>query len=238
MSAIPPILEIQKLSAGYDRRRVVQELDLAIAPGEILLLLGHNGAGKTTLLSALFGLLAPSAGRVLYDGRDITARAPRNNVKNGIAFVPQGHAVFRRLTVHENLVLGGFTVTDKSEIARRIGQVEDLFPILRERRSQLAGTMSGGQQQMLAIGIALMLSPRLLILDEPSIGLAPNLVSAVMDSVQRVRASLGATILIVEQNIEKSLPIADRVMIMRTGRTVYCGPPDALTDRTVLVQYL
>jgi branched-chain amino acid transport system ATP-binding protein len=238
MSASPAILEVFGLSAGYGNRRVVQDLELAVRAGEIFLLLGHNGAGKTTVLNTIFGLLEPSAGKVMYKRRDITGRSPRENVKDGIALVPQGHAVFKRLTVHENLVLGGFTVGDQDEIAGRIDAVEALFPILKERRTQLAGTMSGGQQQMLAIGIAMMLSPKLLILDEPSIGLAPNLVTAVMQSVTQIRDKLGTTILIVEQNIEKSLPIADRVMIMRTGREVYCGSPDGLRDHSVLVQYL
>jgi branched-chain amino acid transport system ATP-binding protein len=238
MSAGTPLLEIEGLSVGYGKREVVSGLDLTVREGDIFLILGHNGAGKTTLLKAIFGLLRPDAGRVRYHGADITGRPPRDNVRDGICFVPQGHAVFKRLTVEENLTLGGFIVEDKSRLAPRVEAINDLFPILGERRGQVAGTMSGGQQQMLAIGIALMLSPRLLILDEPSIGLAPNLVSAVMESIVKIRATLGTTILMVEQNVEKSLLIATETMIMRTGRTVYRGAPEGLRDRATLIQYL
>lgn len=238
MTAGTPLLEIEGLSVGYGKRQIVSDLSLTVREGDIFLMLGHNGAGKTTLLRSIFGLLKPSAGRVRYHGADITGRSPKDNVRDGICFVPQGHAVFKRLTVHENLTLGAFIVEDKSILAPRIEAINELFPILSERRNQMAGTMSGGQQQMLAIGIALMLAPRLLILDEPSIGLAPNLVSAVMDSIVTVRRSLGTTILMVEQNVEKSLPIATDTMIMRTGRTVYRGLPEGLSDRTTLIQYL
>ncbi|HEY9569264.1 MAG TPA: ABC transporter ATP-binding protein [Thalassobaculum sp.] len=238
MTAGTPLIEIEDLSVGYGKRQTVAGLSLTVREGDIFLVLGHNGAGKTTLLRSIFGLLKPTSGRVRYRGADITGRSPKDNVRDGICFVPQGHAVFKRLTVQENLTLGAFIVEDKSILPPRVEAINELFPILRERRDQMAGTMSGGQQQMLAIGIALMLAPRLLILDEPSIGLAPNLVSAVMDSVVRVRESLGTTILMVEQNVEKSLPIATDTMIMRTGRSVYRGSPDGLSDRATLIQYL
>lgn len=237
MTVAAPVVEIRNLGAGYGRRQVLSGLDLVIGEREIFLLLGHNGAGKTTLLRSIFGLLKPAAGSVHFLGSDITGQDPRSNVGRGIAFVPQGHAIFRRLTVRENLMLGGFIEPDKAKLVSRIEAIHHLFPILAERKDQIAGTMSGGQQQMLAVGMALMLAPKLMILDEPSIGLAPNLVSSVMESIVRVRDTLGATILIVEQNVEKSLPIASRAMIMRTGRSVYCGRPEPLFERATLIKY-
>jgi branched-chain amino acid transport system ATP-binding protein len=232
-----PILEVRGLTSGYGQRTVFSGLDLTVRQEDIYLLLGHNGAGKTTLLRTIVGLMRPVAGSICFNGKEITGREPKANVADGIAFVPQGHAIFRRLTVNENLALGAFSVADKALLPGRLEAVRDLFPILRERSSQIAGTLSGGQQQMLALGMALMVAPRLLILDEPSIGLAPGLVGAVMDSIVKIRATLGATILIVEQNVEKSLPIATEVMIMRTGQSVYRGSPDALSERATLIKY-
>jgi branched-chain amino acid transport system ATP-binding protein len=237
MKAPSPLLEIEKLDVGYGHRKVVDGFSAVLNEKDILLVLGHNGAGKSTLLKAVFGLLRPSSGRILYRGEDIAGRKPKANVESGIGFVPQGHGIFPRLTVHENLNVAAIVVADRNEVPRRIEAVHELFPILAERRSQVAGTLSGGQQQMLALGMALMHAPRILILDEPSIGLAPNLVQAVMDAIVKIRSLLGATILIVEQNVEKSLPIATSALIMRTGRKVYDGGPDVLRDRAALVSY-
>jgi branched-chain amino acid transport system ATP-binding protein len=237
MSSTLPILEVRDLTSGYGQRTVFSGLHLTVQEKDIYLLLGHNGAGKTTLLRTIVGLMRPVAGKICFRGKEITGREPKANVADGMAFVPQGHAIFRRLTVNENLALGAFSVADKALLPRRLEAVRDLFPILGERSTQIAGTLSGGQQQMLALGMALMVAPRLLILDEPSIGLAPNLVSAVMESIVKIRVTLGATILIVEQNVEKSLPIATEVMIMRTGQTVYRGPPHGLSERASLIKY-
>ena len=237
MNGPRPLLEIDRLDVGYGRRRVVEGFSATVNEKDILLVLGHNGAGKSTLLKAIFGLLSPSAGKILYRGQDIAGHKPKANVEAGIGFVPQGHAIFRRLTVLENLNVAAIVIKDKSEVPRRIEAVHELFPILSERRSQIAGTLSGGQQQMLALGMALMHAPKLLILDEPTIGLAPNLVQSVMDAIVKIRSMLGATILIVEQNVEKSLPISTGAIIMRTGRKVYDGEPDSLRDRAMLVSY-
>ena len=155
---------------------------------------------------------------------------------DGIAFVPQGHGIFRSLTVRDNLDLGAFAETDKAKIPERLDAVYSMFPILKERASQVAGTFSGGQQQMLAIGMALMHGPRVLILDEPSIGLAPNLVERVMEAIREINSRLGASILIVEQNVKLSLPIADRAMVIKTGGVVYDGEPAPLSDHLLLVQ--
>lgn len=229
-------LKVRQLAAGYGRKRVVEDIDLDVEARSILLLLGHNGAGKTTFARALFGLMKPEAGSVHLGGTDITGRSPAKNVLDGFAFVPQGHGVFRTLSVADNLDLGGFVEDDRTLLAQRRDQVFEMFPILAERRAQLAGTMSGGQQQMLAIGIAMMHAPRFLLLDEPSIGLAPNLVEKVMQSVVQINRDLGTTILIVEQNVKASLPIAHRVAVFKTGRKIYDGAPEPLADHVKLME--
>jgi branched-chain amino acid transport system ATP-binding protein len=230
------LLEATGVAAGYGRKEIVRGVDLAVEAGEVLLVLGHNGAGKTTLMRALFGLLPPRAGRVAFGGADITGRRPADNVAAGIAFIPQGRGIFRSLSVRDNLELGAFGLADRARVPALVETVHGLFPILAERRDQTAGTLSGGQQQMLAIGMALMHEPRLVIRDEPSIGLAPNLVDRVMASIRHVTQAFGATILMVEQNVRYSLPIADRVAVLKTGRKIYDGPPDPLHDRVELMK--
>ena len=231
-----PLLQAKALAAGYGKKRVVYGIDLAVHEGEVLLILGHNGAGKTTLVRAMFGLIPPMEGDVILDGRDITGRSPAANVEDGIAFVPQGHGIFRSLSVRDNLELGAFGERDPARLPRRLESVYDLFPILEERAGQIGGTLSGGQQQMLAIGMALMHGPRVLILDEPSIGLAPNLVERVMQSIATINERFGTSILIVEQNVKLSLPIASRVVVIKTGAVVYEGDPEPLNDHVRLTQ--
>lgn len=230
------ILAVEGLRAGYGKKEVVHGVDLALRPREILLMLGHNGAGKTTLVATAFGMMKPSAGRILYQGTDITGRQPAENVAAGIAYVPQGHGIFRSLSVRENLELGAFAVADKAKVRRTLDTVFQLFPILRERAAQIGGTMSGGQQQMLAIGMALMHEPRIVILDEPSIGLAPNLVQRVMESIATINREFGTAILMVEQNVRYSLPVAHRAVVLKTGQKVYDGPPGVLEDRVELMK--
>jgi branched-chain amino acid transport system ATP-binding protein len=229
-------LKVRELAAGYGKKRVVDGIDLDVEAGSVVLLLGHNGAGKTTFARALFGLLRPEAGRVWLGEQEITGRTPARNVADGFAFVPQGHGVFRTLSVADNLALGGFVENDRALLDERRDRVFRMFPILAERRAQHAGTMSGGQQQMLAIGIALMHAPRFLLLDEPSIGLAPNLVDKVMQSVVEINRTMGTTILIVEQNVKASLPIAHRVAVFKTGQKIYDGPPEPLEDHVRLME--
>ncbi|ROQ01836.1 amino acid/amide ABC transporter ATP-binding protein 2 (HAAT family) [Stella humosa] len=230
------MLEATAIGAGYGRKQIVHGVDLTVGQGEILLVLGHNGAGKTTLMRSLFGLLPPTAGRIRYEGRDIAGRSPAQNVADGIAFIPQGHGIFRTLSVRDNLDLGAFVEPDKSLLPERLESIYRMFPILKERASQIGGTLSGGQQQMLAIGMALMHAPRLVILDEPSIGLAPNLVDKVMEAIAFINRTMGTTILMVEQNVKYSLPIASRVAVLKTGRKIYDGPPDPLHDRVELMK--
>ena len=229
------LLRVSGLRAGYGKQEVLRGIDLTVRAGEILLLLGHNGAGKTTLLRSIFGLLQPRAGSITFGDADISRRAPRDNVASGMAFVPQGHGIFPRLPVAENLHMGSYAVADAD---RRVGQlrvVHALFPILAERARQMAGTLSGGQQQMLAIGIALMSSPRLLILDEPSIGLAPALIGSVLDSIARINREFGTTILFAEQNVARSLPVASRAIVLRGGCVAFAGATEALRDRARLM---
>jgi branched-chain amino acid transport system ATP-binding protein len=231
-----PILEVKGLVAGYGKKRAVHGVDLTLSKGETLLVLGHNGAGKTTLMQSVFGLTPPMAGQVFYEGRDVTARNPALNVADGLAFVPQGHAIFSSLTVRDNLELGAFVETDRSRIQKHLDDVFSMFPILKEREKQIAGTFSGGQKQMLAIGMALMHGPRVLILDEPSIGLAPNLVDRVMKSVEEIKRRFDASIVIVEQNVKYSLPVADRVVVLKTGGVIYEGDPEPLMDHQKLIE--
>jgi branched-chain amino acid transport system ATP-binding protein len=230
------MLEATAIAAGYGKKEVVRGVDLAVAEREVLLVLGHNGAGKTSLMRALFGLLPPSAGRVRFAGRDITGRRPAENVADGLAFIPQGHGIFASLSVRDNLDLGAFALRERAKLGERLDTVFTLFPVLAERRSQIGGTLSGGQQQMLAIGMALMHAPRLIILDEPSIGLAPNLVDKVMQAIREVNRRFGTTIVMVEQNVRYSLPIADRVAVLKTGLKIYDGLPDPLHDRVELMK--
>jgi len=230
------MLEASAVAAGYGKKEIVRGVDLAVAEREVLLVLGHNGAGKTSLMRALFGLLPPSAGSVRFAGRDITGRRPAENVADGLAFIPQGHGIFASLSVRDNLELGAFALKERAALGERLDTVFALFPVLAERRGQIGGTLSGGQQQMLAIGMALMHAPRLIILDEPSIGLAPNLVDKVMQAIREVNHRFGTTILMVEQNVRYSLPIADRVCVLKTGLKIYDGPPGPLHDRVELMK--
>ena len=231
-----PLLAASAIAAGYGKKEIVRGVDLAVAEREVLLMLGHNGAGKTTLMRALFGLIRPSAGRVSFGRRDITGKRPAENVAQGLAFIPQGHGIFPTLSVRDNLELGAFALEPRGALGQRLDTVFALFPILAERQRQIGGTLSGGQQQMLAIGMALMHAPRLMILDEPSLGLAPNLVDKVMQAIRTVNRQFGMTILMVEQNVRFSLPIADRVVVLKTGRKIYDGPAYPLHDRVELMK--
>ncbi|MCW2882800.1 MAG: transporter related protein, partial [Sphaerisporangium sp.] len=192
-------LEIDALDVHYGGVHALRGMSLTVRDGEIVALLGNNGAGKTTTLSAVSGLVRPTSGKIVFDGEDVTRARPEAIVRGGLVHVPEGRRVFSTLTVHENLQIGGYLVRDKAEIRKRVDRVYSLLPRLAERRSQQGGTLSGGEQQMLAMGRALMAQPRLLLLDEPSMGLAPVLVDVVFEIIERVNAQ-GTTILLVEQN--------------------------------------
>ena len=218
------LLQVQGLVTGYHKKRVLHGVSLQVDAGEIVALIGHNGAGKSTTLKSIMGFMKADQGTIVYQGRSINNCPPDHNVRQGISFVPQGRAVFSDLSVMENLELGAYTLReDGGVVGNRLRQVFELFPILNERKWQKAGLLSGGQQQMLALGMALMLTPKVLLLDEPSLGLAPLLVQRVMESVQEINTRFGTAILLVEQNVKQALRISQRVYVMKVGQI-------ALTD--------
>jgi len=229
------LLDITDLTLAYGRTEVVHHIALHVDAGEVACLIGANGAGKTSVLRAISGLLRPRAGRIRFNTSDITGLAPHRVAAAGVLHVPEGRQVFAELTVDDNLTLGAWLVTDPSEIARRRDQVMTLFPRLAERRTQLAGSLSGGEQQMLALGRALMGGPSLLLLDEPSMGLAPLVVDeifAVIDGLKRQ----GTTILLVEQNASAALAIADRAYVIETGRITLDGPAPEVADNPMVAR--
>ena len=212
-------LRLEDLHAGYGHVVALRGLDVVVAPGELVCLIGANGAGKTSTLRAISGLLSPSRGRIVFDGREIQSAAPAEILKAGIAHCPEGRRVFPYLTVEENLAMGAYVRHDRAAIAADVEQVCTHFPILAERRRQMAGTLSGGEQQMLAIARALMARPRLILFDEPSLGLAPTIVEATFEIIADIRRR-GTTVLMVEQNAYAALRMADRAYVMETGRIV------------------
>ena len=216
------LLEVDGLVARYGRITALQGVSLTVDEGEIVPLIGANGAGKTTTLRAISGLVRPAGGTVRFDGRDISRLAPNEIVRAGISHSPEGRRVFPRMTVRENLELGAYTRTSKSEIAADTERVLAVFPRLRERYEQRAGTMSGGEQQMLAIARALMSRPRLLLLDEPSLGLSPKLVQTIFEVIRDINQR-GTTILLIEQNARQALAIAARGYVLEVGKIAYSG---------------
>ena len=222
------LLEIRDLDVGYGRVGVLNKVSLDVSRGAIVVLLGGNGAGKTTLLKGISGLLRPSAGSIRLDGAEITGVSPREIVQAGLLHVAEGRALFRAQSVAANLDLGLYGARlSRAQERARYERVYALFPVLKERRSSLAGALSGGQQQMLAIGQALMREPRLLMLDEPSLGLAPIIVDAVLEVVQSLRKD-GTTILLVEQMVERALEVADYGYVLQSGRIIGEGDPATL----------
>jgi branched-chain amino acid transport system ATP-binding protein len=218
------VLEVEDLRVSYGKARAVRGVALSVGPGRITLVLGPNGAGKTTTLRAICGLLKPATGQVILDGRDITRQPPHLIVRRGISMVPEGRKVFAPLTVLENLRLGGYTAS-RGARAATLGQVFSMFPVLADRRQQQAGLLSGGQQQMLAFGRALMAKPRFMLMDEPSMGLAPVVIEQIMVSVRQI-ADSGIGVLMVEQNAEAGLGIADEVIVMSRGEMTFSAPAD------------
>lgn len=232
-------LEISGLSVRYGESQVLWDVDLAGEGGQITALVGANGAGKTTMMKTIVGLLAPSAGRIVLDGHDLAGEAAESRVKRGIALVPEGRRLFAGLSVRENLLLGAFVRKDRAEVAADLGRVWERFPELEKLRHQLAGTLSGGQQQMCAIGRALMARPRLLLVDEMSLGLAPVIVDRIAAALQDVNRTDGITVLLVEQDVELALQIADRGYVLDTGRIVTQGRgADLLDDPKIREAYM
>lgn len=226
------LLRVSSLGAGYGNKRVVFDVDLHVGRGEIVTLVGHNGAGKTTTLKTIFGMLRAQSGRVLFDGDDVTRSSCRRNVMRGMCLIPSERFVFGDLSVRDNLKLGAMHQREPGHRGRAEVLVQELFPILEERSGQRAGTMSGGQQRMVSIGVALMSSPRLLLLDEPSLGLAPALVAEIFDVIRRLADDEGMSVLLLEQNVAQALRIADRAYVMRSGRIILEETAEQMRTRT------
>jgi branched-chain amino acid transport system ATP-binding protein len=221
------VLELREVEVSYGNIRALKGISLTVADGELVTLIGANGAGTSTTLKTISGLLRPKAGTLLYRDQPLDRLPPHQIVALGISHCPEGRHLFGRLTVSENLRLGAVQRQDFEDVRRDIEHVYDMFPVLKDRSMQLAGTLSGGEQQMLAIGRALMNRPQLLLLDEPSLGLAPILVRLIFDTIRQLKRE-GTTILLVEQNARLALDIADRAYVMETGRVILQGPAPEL----------
>jgi len=232
------LLEVEGIDVFYGELQALWGVSLKVDEGEFVALIGPNGAGKTTTLKAISGLLKPAKGQIVFDGKDITGLPPHTIAAMGIAHVPEGRQIFPGLTVLENLKIGAYVRRAREKFEESLEFVFSLFPRLKERRNQIAGTLSGGERQMLAIARGLMSRPKLLMLDEPSLGLAPKLVLEVMDTLKRLHGE-GLTILLVEQNVKYALELADRAYVLETGRVVMEGPGrELLEDPRIKSAYL
>ena len=232
------ILKVDNINVYYGAIHAIKGISFEVNEGEVIALIGANGAGKTTTLHTITGLLSPKKGSVIFEGKDITKVPAHKIVSLGIAHVPEGRRVFAELTVYENLKMGAYTRKDKDEIEKTLEMVYKRFPRLEERKNQLAGTLSGGEQQMLAMGRALMSHPKIIVMDEPSMGLSPILVNEIFDIIQEVSKG-GTTVLLVEQNAKKALSIADRAYVLETGRIVLEGDAKVLmNDDSIKKAYL
>lgn len=233
------LLKIDKVCCGYGDLKVLFDISLEVAEGECVALVGSNGAGKTTLLRTVSGTVPLTSGRIIWQGEDITHMPDYKRPELGIAHIPQGRGILTTLSIHDNLILGSYCKRTKAKRAQLIEKMLEMFPILKDRLSHLAGTLSGGQQQMLAIARALMLEPTLLVLDEPSLGLAPIVVDSVFETIDRVKAESGTSILLIEQNLMQALSVADRGYVIETGRIVIDGPSeDLMRNEQVKKAYL
>ena len=232
------MLEVKDLSVYYGVIQALKGISFEVNEGEVIALIGANGAGKTTILHAVSGLLSPKAGSINFEGNDLTKTPAYKIVSMGMSHVPEGRRVFSQLTVYENLKLGAFTRKDGAEIEETLQSVYQRFPRLEERKKQFAGTLSGGEQQMLAMGRALMSRPKIILMDEPSMGLSPIMVTQIFDIIKSISAS-GTTVLLVEQNARKALSIADRGYVLETGKIVLEGKAkELLNDDTIKKAYL
>ena len=232
------LLQLDGVNAFYGRIQALRQVTIEVQKGEIVALIGSNGAGKTTTLRTISGLMHPNAGTIHFEGRDITRTGPSNIVGLGISQSPEGRRLFPRMTVIDNLFMGAYTRNDRAGITSDIERVYTLFPRLQERRSQIAGTLSGGEQQMLAMGRALMAKPKLMMLDEPSLGLAPILIETIFTIVREINAQ-GTTVLLVEQNATKALDVAHRAYVLETGSIVKTGTgKELLASEDVQKAYL
>lgn len=223
------MLEVRHLKAGYGGVPVVHDVSFSVKEGEIVGLLGSNGAGKSTSLKAITGLIKPLGGTVTFMGNDITGKPAHELTKLGLSMVPEGRLLFGKMSVQDNLLMGAYLIKDKAKQKRRLERIYDIFPRVKERLKQTAETLSGGEQQMVAIARGLMSDPKLLILDEPSLGLAPKLVSEVFEFVREIK-QLGLTIVLVEQNVHETMALADYVFVVQNGETVIEGPAKEMRE--------
>lgn len=239
MSEQKYLLELEDVEAGYGRAALVlRGLTIKVPASTVVCLVGPNGAGKSTVLKVASGLLKPRAGRILVDGQDVTGQGPQEMLTSGLAHVLQGHSVFREMTVAENVLLGAYTLRDKAQVAERVEFVQNLFPIVGERWKQLAGLLSGGQQKQVEFARSLMVSPRVVLLDEPSMGLDPKTTATVFEQVVRMRDA-GVAVLLVEQNARRALETADIGCVLDLGRVHISGPaPELLADPQLSELYL
>lgn len=227
------LLQLQNISVHYGGVKALDSVDIAIDEGEIVALIGPNGAGKSTILKTIFGLAPIHSGKILWHEKEIKP-VSHEAVQRGIAFVPQGRRVFSHLTVEENLEIGGFIVSDKKELRRRIAEVMETFPVLKQKRKAKAGTLSGGQQQMLALARGLMTEPKILLLDEPSLGLAPKIIKEVFAKIKEINEKHKTAIMVVEHNIKSLLSIASRVYVLDKGKVVAQGNLQKLLESNIL----
>jgi branched-chain amino acid transport system ATP-binding protein len=223
------LLEIRDLNTYYGKIHALRGISLTVDDGEIVTLIGANGAGKTTTLNSISSLLVPKSGTILFDGEDLTHVPPHKVVTRGVVQVPEGRRIFAQLTVEENLRMGAFTIDDDKVVLEGVENAYEMFPRLKERRTQIAGTLSGGEQQMLAMGRALMTKPRILLLDEPSMGLAPNLVEYIFETIGRIHEE-GTAILLVEQNAATALTVCHRGYVLQSGQIIMADSAEALAS--------
>ena len=232
------MLSIENLQVYYGVINAIKGISFEVNAGEIIALIGANGAGKTTILHTITGLVSPKSGSIVFEGRDLIKTPAHKIVSLGMAHVPEGRRIFQQLTVYENLKLGAFTLKDSKQIEKNLAYVYEHFPRLKERKNQVAGTLSGGEQQMLAMGRALMSNPKILLMDEPSMGLSPLFVGEVFKIIEEIKKS-GTTVLLVEQNAKKALEVADRAYVLETGKIVLSGDAkDLMNDDAVKKAYL
>jgi len=232
------VLRLENINAGYGYLQVLWDVSFEVEKGKVVAILGLNGAGKTTTLKTIAGIIRPTSGRIYFDEKDITTTRTNELVKQGLVFIPEERNLFAGMSVYENLVMGAYTIHDRAEVKKTLQYVYTLFPRLEERRKQLVGTMSGGERQMVAVARGLMSNPKLVMLDEPSMGLSPQNVVIVFETIQKLRAE-GVTVIIVEQNVNTTLKIADYGYIMDHGRIALDGPAEKLlADENVQKMYL
>ena len=224
------LLDVQDLYAGYQKLDILKGVNLQVNPGEIVCVIGPNGAGKSTVFKAVYGFIEIRKGRTLFDGNDVTTYRPQEMLRAGVSIVPQLRSVFPQMTVIENLEMGMYLEKDNKQVRNRIDEIFDLFPRLAERKQQKAGTMSGGEQRMLEIGRALMYKPKLLLMDEPSAGLAPLITKMIFEQIEHLNRELGLTVLMIEQNARQGLEISDQGYVLQLGKNSFKGPSKELLD--------